>query len=239
MILRGLIVTCLALGLHANCSAALIVAFDQVRSSNGSDPLNYVVQDGVDVITTRSGTSSSGGANTPGVNKEGSTDGTIGSVAAAGVSTDTTINGESWRWTNGSQTANFDFDFTDTSGAARTVSTFHFDGGTNRPNVAQDWELFHVTGGGDVSLGTGTIPLVSGGALPEYTDFDVALGGLTLPANGTLSLSLRFTRDDTNSSSNGHHGYIDNIGLSVVPEPSSLALLTMMSVVALGRKRRS
>lgn len=223
--------------------ADLILAIDQFRSSTTNlTPGNAPIQDGLDVAITRSGLNAAGAPATPGVSRLGSTDGSVGSVPVPGLSTGNVAATESFVWTNGAQAARFDFAFTDTSGADRFLSTFHFDGGTNRPNVAQDFELF-LLGDTSVSLGSGTIPLESGGGDVEYTSFDIDLGGILLSAGSTVTLSLQFTRDDTSPNFNVHNGHLDNVGLSTgpnpIPEPASMALLALGSLALATRRRRS
>lgn len=236
-ILIGALSTCLV---PVAAQATVIVAIDQFRSSTTNlTPANFAVQDGVDVEITRSGIDGNGLSATPSVNSDGSQDGSVGSVAVPGLSTAQSINGESFRWTNGAEAATFDFAFTDTSGTDRLLSTFHFDGGVNRPNVARDFTL--VLAGAETVLGSGTIPLESGGPEAEYTNFDIDLGGITLAANSTVTFSLRFTSSDAVGVASGHNGHLDNVGLStgVIPEPSSMALLGLGSLALATRRRKS
>ncbi len=219
--------------------ADLIVGIDQWRSSTTNlTPLNYAVQDGVDVLITRSGTSSSGASATPGVNADGSNDGSIGSIVTSGVSTSQGINGESYRWINGGLTARFDFEFTDTSGSDRILDTFHFDFARTRPGVTPNFDLFLLDGGSETLLASGTNTASNGAGTPnlDYEDFDLSLGGLAFNANSSVTLSLRFSGATGGSS---HHGHLDNVGLSTaVPEPTSLAIFGLAGLGLAIRRRK-
>ena len=222
----------LALLSTTTAKAELVVAWDQIRNSNGTDPSNYVVQDGIDVIINRTGA---------GVNANGSTDGTIGNItpdAPATVSTATATTSESYRWVNGGN-ASFDFVITDTSGTSRDLGTFHFDAGATRPNAASDWELFQVDGATATSISTGAVGVTSGTGVPAYESFDIPLGSVALAANDSVTFRLAFTGGTAGSS--GHHGHLDNVGISAavaIPEPSSLALLGVAGVCGMVRRRK-
>ncbi|TWT79328.1 hypothetical protein CA13_07270 [Planctomycetes bacterium CA13] len=218
------------LAMPQSTQAAVVLAVDNFRNLNPGDPPAYIVQDSIDLIISRTNI---------GLNSIGSTDGTFGSLASPAASTGTANSSESFRWVNGIATATLDFAFTDTSGADRSLTTFHFDSGATRPNAARNFELFLVDGMTETSLASDVIPS-AGAATPTYADFDLGLGGLTLAANSTVNLSLRFTGGD---GSGGHHGHFDNLALSAVaiavPEPSSAAIIGLIGIYGLVRRRRT
>ena len=111
-----------------------------------------------------------------------------------------------------------DFTLTDTTGAETTLTGFHFDIGAFRPNAATDWEL-EVLAGGDLtagSLATGTAT-ASEGPMQDDESIDLTvLADNTLDANGTVTFRLNFTGGggDSGSPADGHHLFLDNVGVT-------------------------
>lgn len=111
-----------------------------------------------------------------------------------------------------------DFTLTDTTGAARKLTGFHFDIGAFRANAATDWEL-EVLAGGDItagSLATGIATVMAG---PVQDDESIDLTGLadnTLEANGSVTFRLSFTGGggESGSPNSGHHLFLDNVGVT-------------------------
>ncbi len=239
-------------------------------------------------------TSNNGGVADPngsgfGLDFDGNTDGTWGTLDTPAADTTTDDNMDVFRLVNG-EDGSLDFTITDTGGVDRDLAIFHFDSATLRPNSSRDYELSIVAG--DLTLGTvatGTVPSLTGG-VQDWTDFDIVLTNLadfTLDANGSVTFRLQFTGSDPNSSQAGHHQYLDNVGISelaalpgdfdfsgvvdgldflfwqvnlgdaanltlwennygnslsvgastAVPEPSSAALLTLLTAGVLSRRR--
>jgi hypothetical protein len=169
-----------------------------------------------------------------------STDGTWGTIALPAADS---TNDQS---TDGVALANgydgfIDFTITDTSGTPRDLTSFNFDVGAFRTNAARNWSLSIIAGDltNASNLATGTANHSTSVEIQD--DIDVSLTGLadyTLDANGTVTFRLNFT-GGTNSSA-GHHLWLDNVavfGTAVVPEPS-VALLCMLGMVGLFRRRR-
>ncbi len=110
-----------------------------------------------------------------------------------------------------------DFTITDTSGIATALSGFHFDTGAFRPNAATDWELEVLSG--DITIGTIASGTATVNAGPIQDDETINLTGLTdntLEANGSVTFRLSFTggEGEIGSASNGHHLFLDNVGIS-------------------------
>jgi hypothetical protein len=240
MITRLLTLVCVALCSHATCQAALIAGWE-TWSEVAADTWDATQTSGTTaqgVGTVESGGTWSNFTNGT-VANGASDDGTYGSLVtgadtAVGASTDgvTLFNGYD---------GYIDFTVTDTTGTARDLAGFHFDSGAFRPKAALNWELSVVAGDltpGSVAVG-GPVTVA---AAPIVDDYDVDLTVLadsTLDANGSVTFRLSFTGGTDGSA--GHHLFLDNVGVSdtsVIPEPSSLALLGLLSVAACGRLGR-
>ena len=149
-----------------------------------------------------------------------SSDGTFGSSSLATADATTESNNDGSRLINGANHT-YTFTFTNTSGSDIDLDAFHFDLGTARPDSARTWTL-SVDAGGSISssagFATGTIDAPAVPGVPESTDIDVDLTGLTdstLDANGTAIFTLELTGGIPNSA--GHHAYLDNVAISSVP----------------------
>ena len=122
------------------------------------------------------------------------------------------------------------FTITDTTGTARDLSTFHFDFTRFRFGSAENWSL-SMTGVGVVSNGVAGVYNTDSN-LPDY---DIDLTGLVLDANGTVEFSLTFAGGN---GSIGQHSYLDNVGVSAIPEPATLGLLGAAAGGLLFMRRR-
>lgn len=174
-------------------------------------------------------------------NMNGQTDGTWGSLDLTPAPN--TLQDESTvvhRFVNGNN-ASYEFTVTDTSGTARDLGFFVFDGGSFRPRSARNWELSVISG--DLTAGviaSGRLESNAPGELDDWTNVDISLSDLadnTLDANGTVTFGLTFTGGGLNDdgevaldengdplSNGGHHGYLDNvaIGIGELPDPTVL-----------------
>lgn len=111
-----------------------------------------------------------------------------------------------------------DFTLTDTTGTAIDLTGFHFDIGAFRPDAATDWELEVLAGGnitaGSVVTGTATVNL---GPMQDDETIDLtSLADYTLDANGSVTFRLSFNGGggDLGSAANGHHLFLDNVGIT-------------------------
>ena len=172
----------------------------------------------------------------------GQTDGTWGSLdltpAPATTQDASTVVS---RFVNGNNPS-YEFTVTDTSGTARDLGFFAFDGGSFRPRSARTWELSVISGdltpgviaSGRIDPGAGFV----GDVLGIWTNVDVDLSGLadnTLDANGTVVFGLTFTGGGLNDdgevavddetgeplSNGGHHGYLDNVAVGTGELPDT------------------
>lgn len=209
-----------------SASAGLIAGFD----TWGSTAASGVQLDGV-TATAAYGAPPwqlSGGA--------ASTDGTFGSVTTPAASTANTLVNTGIMLPNGAD-GNMVFTITDTTGTARDLTTFHFDFTRFRFGSAENWVL-SVTGGdltnGDVESGTAGVFNTS----TDLPDYDIDLTGLAdfeLDANGSVEFTLSFTGGN---GAIGQHSYLDNVGVSSVPEPATLGLVAMMGGGIMFMRRR-
>jgi hypothetical protein len=149
-----------------------------------------------------------------------SSDGQYGALGPAGASTSVALPTDAVTLSNGFD-GSIDFTLTDTSGIARALTGFHFDIGAFRPNAATDWEL-EVLAGGDLTAGllaSGTATVNAGPIQDDITIDLTRLSDSTLDANGTVTFRLSFTGGggESGAPANGHHLFLDNVGVTGLP----------------------
>lgn len=177
-----------------------------------------------------------------------STDGTFGSLSNAIATASTagltgTNSGSNLSLSRHRKPGSLTITLTNDSGVDRTLNGFYFD---SVGRFAQSAKLWTITYGGSIS-GTGT-----GGTLTQsdmmaasaaQRDWFVDLSGLT-DNNWEAGSSAIFTLNFTGGASptgtgGGHETLVDNIGITAtaVPEPTSLALLGLGSLLIARRRR--
>ncbi|CAA6693099.1 MULTISPECIES: PEP-CTERM sorting domain-containing protein [unclassified Lentimonas] len=162
-----------------------------------------------------------------------STDGTWGSVSGPA----TVNNANAWQ-VKGDLNQSQLFTITNTSGADLIFDSIHFDYahifGAITVNVT------YVNGGLGLTDGTSLGSVSTNGSSPSLSDWDDADFTIGSAAFATLAnnQSATFRFDITGAGTGG----MDNIAISIVPEPSSYALISgcfLMGFVALRRRSRS
>jgi len=173
-----------------------------------------------------------------------SADGTFGPLSTPAA--DTSITGGAGIVVASGGEGYFDFTVNYTGATDVDLTTFSFDAGAFRPNASRDWELSVQSG----SLTTGSVATSSapvdhsggGGGMNSLSNwnYDVDLSGLTdnTLANGeSVVFRLNWTGG---TAQGGHHLMLDNVGITAVPEPSTIALLLGTAALAfVGYRRRS
>lgn len=236
---KALLVLSLALCLHSSASAATLIAgWDNF--SSGLTPTTPHEAAGVTATMVNTEFSNGGSED-----RGSSSDTTWGSFDGNGTPADSTIVGTGMNLTahNGETGDTIAITITNNSATDLDLAAFHMDALAFRPNASRTWTL--DVGGVNVYTSADQ-EITSLGEAPnavqdQHDEYDISLAGTTVPAGGgSVVLDLVFFGGTPGSS--GHHLWLDNIGVSgdfsVIPEPSSLVLLGMMSLVAVGRKRR-
>ncbi|MEM9348147.1 MAG: PEP-CTERM sorting domain-containing protein [Planctomycetota bacterium] len=170
-----------------------------------------------------------------------SSDGTFGTFAGAVADNTTNASNDATALSNGYD-GFIDFTVTNTSLDAIELSAFHFDAGAFRPNAANEWGLSVQSGAvtnGSVESSTGPVTTA---AAPIVDDYDIDLTGLadrTVGVGESVVFRLNWTGGTAPPASGGHHTFLDNVGISgtVIPEPTSLALLGLGSLLVARRRR--
>jgi hypothetical protein len=121
--------------------------------------------------------------------------------------------------------------FTNNTGATITLDSINFDI-NNAGNSFYGYEVSFTN-----NATSSTTVLENNGSIPGdgvYVDVSLATGALTLEDGQSGTFDILF--NDIGSQTNGSN-YMDNIGVAVVPEPST-ALLGGLSALLLLRRRR-
>lgn len=178
--------------------------------------------------------------------------------AASPASSVTDVGTANFTVTNGRPSAEVTFTITNNSAADYDLNNFHMDVVAFRPNAPRTYSLnvlsgditngtvFASAGAPDNSNSTNDITHL-GGALGTghdvHDDLDISLAGL---ADNTLAIGesavFQIAFSNGTGSGGGHHLFLDNVAfsgdLSVIPEPSSLALLGLGGLGMLIRRRK-
>lgn len=151
-----------------------------------------------------------------------SSDGQYGSIGPSGANTSVASPSDGVTLSNGFD-GFIDFTLTETTGANRDLTGFHFDIGAFRSDAATDWEL-EVLDGGELSAGSLATGTATVAAEPMADDESIDLTSLadsTLDANGSVTFRLSFSGGggDAGSAASGHHLLLDNVGVTALTPP--------------------
>jgi hypothetical protein len=177
-----------------------------------------------------------------------SDDGTYGSLSSAIASATTNTGAGTSSGNNANLSLNRSqkpgslvFSLVNTSGADRAFEAFYFDGARRNSQSAPNWEL---TFSGAISGAAANGTLASGNmsALSAaQRDQQIVLTGLTdniWEAGSTATFTLAFSGGaDSTGTGGGQETIIDNIGITLVPEPGSLGLLGLGGLLIARRRR--
>lgn len=248
-----------ALLMTAHSQAGIIAGWDTWDSTTA--PSSSVTAAGVTATATASASSGawsiSDSGGDPGRGSSG--DRTWGTFDGAGnpasaVTDDGTAN---FTVTNGRPSAEVTFTITNNGTSDIELGQFHMDVVAFRPNAPRTYALNVLSG--DITNGnvftsdapmndnsTNAITHLGGGlgtGHDVHDDLDLDLSGLadhTLAVGESAEIQIAFSNGT--GSGGGHHLFLDNVAFSSleIPEPASLiVLLSMVSLGALGRVRRS
>ena len=154
---------------------------------------------------------------------------------------------------NAATTYNFDGSNTPQAGESpgTLAGTFTLDApvGGGTVNLTQtdiwSWELNHLTNSQTFTNGTMTsfnnfdVTLDASGDVTDVSfDGDTSFGFLGIQWDSTYTNGSRDAGNDNEFVYNGDRVYLDNVTVSAVPEPGSLALLGLSGLALLRRRRR-
>jgi len=179
-----------------------------------------------------------------------STDGTWGSFDGNGTapSTSASLQADNYLFSNADVTAGFDFTLDNSSGTFDIeLGSFYADVLRWRPNAANAFTLTVLSG--DITNGvvftSAANALTSFGGAPltgeQHDELAISFAALadhTLAIGESATIQIAFTGGT--GTGGGHHLFVDNIGFSSVPEPSTYALLGglfALSFVAMRRRK--
>ncbi|QTN32200.1 PEP-CTERM sorting domain-containing protein [Akkermansiaceae bacterium] len=197
---------------------------------------------------TLSSTSTWGQWNGGGTNSSGaSTDGTFGSLSSTVASASTfgagegSNSGSNLSLNRSNKPGSLIFSLTNNSGSDQSLEGFYFDAVGRFAQSAKDWSLtFSGAISGTAASGTLTESDMMAATAAQRNWF-VDLSGLTdstWESGGTAIFTLAFSGGATSTGTGGgQETLVDNIGITVVPEPSA-ALLGALGVLCLLRRRR-
>lgn len=242
------IILCASALISVPSSAAVLVAgWDTFNSATNPTATQLAAE------TTASLTSSATGGNWGrwnggGTNSSGaSTDGTFGSLSTTVASASTfgagegTNSGSNLSLNRSVKPGTLTLTLTNDSSADRLLEGFYFDAVGRFAQSAKDWSLtFSGAISGTAANGTLTESDMMAASAAQR-DWAVDLTGLTdnvWEAGTDAIFTLTFSGGATSTGTGGgQETLVDNIGITIVPEPSS-ALLGALGALALLRRRR-
>jgi hypothetical protein len=166
--------------------------------------------------------------------ERGSTDGTFGTLAGATAPADGALRLQKAPTDPTASTRDLWVEIVNDSGAALAFSGLHFDVSLANDNYNAYSVVFENVTQGSTSavLGSGTFD--SRGQVGDYDDIDIDAIGITLGASETGYFNITFSGATGRNSSS----HIDNFAVTVVPEPSTAALLGLGGLALLRRRRK-
>lgn len=238
------LILCGILASSIPASGVVIAGWDQWSHNTANTfDANYVNG----VTAQMVGTSTSDGAGWGSwTNSAGtSTDGTWGTVTADITPSllNTADGSESVGLRNSTNAGELTITLTNTSGSALDLTSFHFDGIARFTKSPADWSLSILAGSAvtqQANFATGSVERVGSFLDRTGEGYDVDLSGLadTTFENGeTVIFELAFT-GGLDPDSGGHNTMIDNVAVMAVPEPSTVAFISGLSMLALVLFRR-
>lgn len=237
------LVLCGTLASTIPASGVIIAGWDAF-SDEGSETYNATVVNGVTAQAV--GTSTADGAGWGTWNEEGrSADGTWGTITgdvAPSTSTDSLTDSIGLR--NSTNAGELTITLNNTSGSALDLTSFHFDGIARFSDSPDQWSLSILDGSAvtqQFDIASGTVENVGSMADRTQDAWDIDLTGLadtTFDDGESVIFELAFTGGVVDSTSGGHNTMIDNVAVTAVPEPSTVALISGFSMFALVLFRR-
>jgi hypothetical protein len=220
-------------------SGAIIAGWDSFVDV-GSDTYNASVVNGVSAQAV--GTSTNDGAGWgpwPGKVEGRSADGTWGTISGdVAPSTSTANNSDSVGLRNAESEGTLTITLTNTSGSSLELTSFNFDAITRFTDGPDTWAL-STGSGSDVTVQSDIAggSVFNTGAMANRTgsegNYDINLSGLTdtiFEDGEQVIFELAFTGGDVSSTSGGHNMMMDNLAVTAVAEPSTIALISGLAM---------
>ncbi len=126
------------------------------------------------------------------------------------------------------------------SGATLIFDELHFDGAYTGDSV-RSFDVIFVntsTATSSISLGSGSFTASTAGTVADYDDFDIDVSSISLDDGEEGYFQITFDGATPSGSTVNSSSAIDNVELTVVPEPSSAALLGLGGLALILRRRK-
>ena len=226
-------------------SAVLVAGWEDFSGSTGFLP----TQTSLGITASIAGTTVAAtdwdqwnSANGSGLRQGASVDGTFGSFTGATANTDSEATGDNLALSRSD--GELTITLTNNSGTDQDMDGFHFDGVRKNNNGATTWALSFggaISGAAITGQSLDTVssmPAASAAQRDKSIDLSTALSDSVWEAGQDITFTLTFTGSTNEGTSNGNELLLDNIGVSVVPEPSSLLLGLLGTGFFFLRRRR-
>ena len=238
----------LALSAMSASAAVLTAGWDFFDSSTNPTATQVATDTTADLTSSASSGNWGRWNGTASEDAGASTDGTFGSlstsVASASMANGGNNSGSNLSLGRNNKPGSLVITLTNDSGADRQFDAFYFDSVGRFAQSAKDWDLtFSGAISGTAASGTLTQAQMMSASAAQR-DWAVDLTGLTdnnWEAGTNAVFTLNFSGGDPSNNpgtNGGHETLVDNIGITVVPEPSATLLGALGALALLIRRRR-